>query len=106
VREHSNRARVVGASAERLPNTSCIVLPGVAAETQVMALDLAGIAVSAGAACSSGKVRSSHVLAAMGLPAEDTSSAIRVSLGWASTPADGERFLAAWSAMAAHRASA
>ena len=102
----SNRARIVGAGSARLPNTSCIVLPGVASETQVMALDLAGVAVSAGSACSSGKVKTSHVLAAMGLAAEDSGAAIRVSLGWATTPADIDRFLEAWSAMAARRRAA
>jgi len=102
----SNRARIAGAEAPRLPNTSCILLPGIASETQVMALDLAGIAVSAGSACSSGKVRPSHVLAAMGYAAEDASAAIRVSLGWASAAADVERFVEAWSAMAARRAAA
>jgi cysteine desulfurase len=102
----SNRARIAGAEAPRLPNTSCIVLGGVASETQVMALDLAGVAVSAGSACSSGKVRPSHVLAAMGLPAEEAASAIRVSLGWASAPGDVDRFVEAWSAIAARRAAA
>jgi cysteine desulfurase len=102
----SNRARVAGALAPRLPNTSCIVLPGVPSETQVMALDLAGVAVSAGSACSSGKVRPSHVLAAMGLPADEAAAAIRVSLGWASAPADAARFVEAWNALAARRAAA
>lgn len=107
----SNRARrlgvrIAGAGVARLPNTSCIVLPGVPSETQVMALDLAGIAVSAGSACSSGKVRPSHVLAAMGLSSEEAAAAIRVSLGWASAAADVERFVEAWSAMAARRAAA
>jgi cysteine desulfurase len=102
----SNRARVASADVARIPNTSCIVLRGVPSETQVMALDLAGVAVSAGSACSSGKVRPSHVLAAMGLPPEEASAAIRVSLGWASTSADVERFVEAWSAMAARRAAA
>ena len=60
-------AVVIGARRDRLPNTTCIALPGASAETLVIALDLAGIAVSAGAACSSGKVGASHVLAAMGL---------------------------------------
>ncbi|MBL8665570.1 MAG: aminotransferase class V-fold PLP-dependent enzyme [Candidatus Odyssella sp.] len=100
------RARIAGADSARLPNTSCIVLPGVASETQVMALDLAGVAVSAGAACSSGKVKESHVLAAMGFAADEAGAAIRASLGWASTPADVDRFVAAWSAMAARRAAA
>ncbi len=106
VRARANRARIAGAESPRLPNTSCIVLPGVASETQVMALDLAGVAVSAGSACSSGKVKASHVLAAMGLSAEDAGAAIRVSLGWATTPADIDRFLEAWSAMAARRRAA
>ncbi|HEY7609601.1 MAG TPA: cysteine desulfurase family protein [Alphaproteobacteria bacterium] len=102
----SNRARIPGAEAPRIPNTSCIVLRDVPSETQVMALDLAGVAVSAGSACSSGKVRPSHVLAAMGLPPEAVSAAIRVSLGWATTSADVERFVEAWSAMAAGRSAA
>jgi len=89
-------ARVIGAGAPRLPNTSCLVMPGVANETQVMALDLAGIAVSAGAACSSGKVARSHVLAAMGLDDAIAGSAIRVSLGWRSNAADIDRLVAAW----------
>jgi cysteine desulfurase len=93
-------ARVAGGAAPRLPNTTCLVLPGAAAETQVIALDLAGMQVSAGAACSSGKVRQSHVLAAMGLGG-DAGCAIRVSLPW-NAPADAaERFLGAWSAMRA-----
>ena len=71
-------------------------MPGVASETLVMALDLAGIAVSAGSACSSGKVRPSHVLRAMGLGEAEAGSAIRVSLGWTTTDADVERFVAAW----------
>ena len=96
----SNKAVVIGAGQPRLPNTSCIALPGHKAETQVMALDLAGIAVSAGSACSSGKVAASHVLAAMGLPKRVAGGAIRVSLGWASGDGDVERFLAAWTPLA------
>ncbi len=93
-------ALVAGAGAPRLPNTACLVLPGVPAETQVIALDLAGVQVSAGAACSSGKVARSHVLAAMGL-GDRAACAIRVSLPW-DAPADAaERFLAAWRAMRA-----
>ena len=68
----SAEAHVVGSKVPRLPNTSCIVMPGVPAETQVMSLDLSGVAVSAGSACSSGKVSRSHVLEAMGLPPEHT----------------------------------
>lgn len=89
-------AVVYGAPAPRLPNTICIGLPGVAAETQVMALDLAGVAVSAGAACSSGKVRPSHVLQGMGFDEAAARSAIRISLGWASTEADADRLVQAW----------
>lgn len=87
---------VYGAEAPRLANTSCFALPGLPAETQVMALDLAGIAVSAGSACSSGKIEPSHVLRAMGATAQQASSAIRVSLGWRSGAADIEAFVAAW----------
>jgi cysteine desulfurase len=81
----------------RLPNTLCIGMPGVPAETQVMALDLAGIAVSAGSACSSGKVTPSHVLTAMGLPEQAAREAIRFSLGWASTADDVARAIESWS---------
>jgi len=91
-------ARFPGRGAPRLPNTTAILLPGVPAETQVIALDLAGMRVSAGAACSSGKVGASHVLAAMGAGTE-AACAIRVSLPW-NAPADAAgRFAAAWGAM-------
>lgn len=99
------RCRVVAQGAPRLPNTSCLVLPGVGSDVQVMALDLAGVAVSAGSACSSGKVRASHVLAAMGLPPHEAGAAIRVSFGWNSAEGDVEVFLAAWTALAARTAS-
>jgi cysteine desulfurase len=92
-------ALIHGIEAPRLPNTLCIGMPGVAAETQVMALDLAGVMVSAGAACSSGKVRTSHVLTAMGASPEAASSAIRVSLGWRSDAADVDHLVEAWSAL-------
>ena len=90
---------VVGGGSARLPNTSAIAMPGVSAETQVIALDLDGVMVSAGAACSSGKVGSSHVLAAMGVPAEIAGSTIRISLGWMTTEADIAHFLDAWTAL-------
>jgi cysteine desulfurase len=99
-------AFVFGREARRLANTSCIALPGVSSELQVMALDLAGVAVSAGSACSSGKVQPSHVLRAMGADAATAGSAIRVSLGWQSTAEDVERFLEAWCALAARRPAA
>ena len=92
-------SKVFGAGADRLGNTSCFTMPGVASETQVMALDLAGIAVSAGAACSSGKVGVSHVLKAMGATEAEASSAIRVSLGWQSHAGDIDQFVAAWRAL-------
>ena len=92
-------ARVFASEAPRLPNTLCIGMPGVPASTQVMALDLAGVMVSAGAACSSGKVRRSHVLSAMGATPEEAESAIRVSLGWSTTEADVERLVDAWTAL-------
>lgn len=90
---------VAGRQAPRLGNTTCLVLPGVAAQTQVMTLDLAGFAVSAGAACSSGKVQRSHVLEAMGL-GEHAGHAIRVSLPWHTTAADVAAFREAYRAMA------
>lgn len=96
---------VHGAAAPRLPNTACLSMPGVAAETQVMALDLAGVAVSAGSACSSGKVQASHVLQAMGVPEAEAGRAIRVSLGWASRAADIGAFVAAWSALYSRRSA-
>ncbi len=93
-------AVVLGATAPRLPNTCCLALPGVRAETQVIALDLAGVRVSAGAACSSGKVARSHVLDAMGA-GPLAGEAIRVSLPWCAGPAEVGAFLTAYRAMAA-----
>lgn len=97
---------VFGAAAERLPNTSCFALPGLSAETALMALDLAGIAVSSGSACSSGKVAKSHVLAAMGVAPDLAGNAVRVSLGWNTRAEDIEQFIAAWSRLAARRKAA
>ena len=96
-------AVIFGASAARVPGITCLARPGRAAETQIIALDLAGIAVSAGAACSSGKSRTSPVLAAMGVAPALAGCAIRVSLGWGSGEGDVERVLAALSPAAAHR---
>ena len=84
-----------GGAAERLPNTSCFALAGTRAETFLIALDLDGVAVSSGAACSSGKVESSHVLAAMGVAPDAAAAALRVSTGWASRSDDVDAFLAA-----------
>ena len=96
LRESTPGAKVFGSDAPRVGNTSCVLMPGVASETQVMAFDLAGVAVSAGSACSSGKVTRSHVLKAMGLDDADASGAIRVSLGWTTTERDVDRFVDAW----------
>jgi cysteine desulfurase len=93
-------ALVCGGAGPRLANTTCLALPGVRADAQVIALDLDGIAVSAGAACSSGKVTASHVLAAMGL-GDLAGEAIRVSLPWNATGADVAAFAATYPRMAA-----
>jgi cysteine desulfurase len=88
------RAVVFGAAAERLPNTMAFAVPGLKAETALIAFDLKGVALSSGSACSSGKVRRSHVLEAMGAPPGLSEGAIRVSLGWNSTKEDVNRFAA------------
>ena len=95
LRQHAD-SRVYGFGAPRLANTSCLTMPGVEAETQVIQFDLAGVAVSAGAACSSGKVEPSRVLAAMGVDANEAATAIRVSLGWNTTEDDADKFVEAW----------
>ena len=87
---------ILGAGAERVGTTVCVAMPGVPSETQVMALDLDGIAVSAGAACSSGKVGPSHVLAAMGVDRGLADCAIRVSFGWQTQDSDFDRFFESW----------
>ncbi len=96
---------VIVRPAERLANTTAIALPGMKAETMVMMLDLAGVAVSAGSACSSGKVRPSHVLTAMGYSKEVAAGAIRVSLGWTTQGADIDAFCKAWTSVL-HRGQA
>ena len=98
-------AVVLGAGAPRVANTSCVAMPGVTAETQVAALDLAGVAVSAGSACSSGKVRRSHVLEAMGLPGDLAEGAIRISLGPATDAEAIERCVTAWIDLSRRRRS-
>lgn len=87
---------VFGARAPRLPNTSAFAIDGLKAETLLMMLDLEGMAVSSGSACSSGKVRRSHVLTAMGIAPSLAEGALRVSFGWASTEADVESFATAF----------
>src|SRR5580704_10023783 len=96
----SPRAVIFGAGADRLPNTTLFAAPGMKAETAVIAFDLEGIAVSSGAACSSGKVQPSHVLAAMGVSPALTRGAVRVSLGWNTALADVEMFFGAWRKLA------
>ena len=84
----------------RLPNTTLFTVPGLRAETAVIGFDLAGIAVSSGSACSSGKVQPSHVLAAMGAGPEIAKGAVRLSLGWSTSDADIDRCLEAWRKLA------
>ena len=93
------QAIVFGADAPRVANTLSIAMPGVKAETQVMAFDLAGIGLSAGSACSSGKVRTSHVLTAMGVPPEVAQSAIRISLGRDTNDTEIDRMIEAWATL-------
>ena len=91
--------RVVAAEVARLPTIACLLTPGLPAETQLVALDLDGVAVGAGAACSSGKLAPSHVLRAMGISEAEARAAIRVSLGWSTREAEVDRLVAAWTAL-------
>jgi cysteine desulfurase len=95
LRRIAPEAIVFGAAAERLPNTLAFAIPGVRAETALIHFDLEGVALSSGSACSSGKVKPSHVLEAMGVPSALAEGAMRVSLGWNSTEADVKSFAAA-----------
>jgi cysteine desulfurase len=96
IKSATPEAVIFGADAERLPNTTLFGVPGMKAETAVIAFDLEGVAVSSGAACSSGKVTPSHVLAAMGVAPELTRSAVRVSLGYSTSDEDVGTILNAW----------
>ena len=87
------QAVIFAESAPRLPNTTLFAVPGMKAETAIIAFDFNGIALSSGSACSSGKVQASHVLAAMGVEPERARAALRVSLGWTTTEADVENLL-------------
>jgi len=89
-------AIVFSDAAPRLPNTTLFTVPGLRAETAVIGFDLAGIAVSSGSACSSGKVQPSHVLEAMGFGREIAQGAVRLSLGWSTRDADIDCCLEAW----------
>jgi len=95
-------ATIFGAGVSRLPNTTAFAVPGVKAETALIALDLDGVAVSSGSACSSGKVRRSHVLEAMGVVPGLAEGAIRTSFGWSSTEADVEAFVLAFEKLLAN----
>jgi cysteine desulfurase len=89
-------AEIAGCTAPRVANTSCLIAPHWASATQLMALDLAGFAVSSGAACSSGKVTPSHVLQAMGYAAGRANQAIRISLGWNTQPEECIALAQSW----------
>ena len=93
-------AIVFSGDVPRLPNTTLFTVPGMRAETAVIGFDLEGIAVSSGSACSSGKVQPSHVLKAMGFGPKIAQGAVRLSLGWSTSPADIDRCLEAWRKLA------
>ena len=101
-RRLQKQALLVGADSARLPNTVCLILPGVSSELQLIRFDLAGVEVGAGSACSSGKLEASHVLLAMGHSLEEARSAIRVSFGPSTTDSDLQAFLKAWEGMPCH----
>ena len=96
IRRLAPSARIFGDGARRLPNTVSFAVPGLAAATALMSLDLDGVSVSSGSACSSGKVGRSHVLAAMGVPDDLASGAVRLSFGWSSTHDDVKAFAKAF----------
>ncbi len=95
--ECTDKIIIYGANAPRVGNTCNIGVDGIPAQTQMIALDLEGIAVSSGSACSSGTFKASHVLTAMGVSTEAAKSALRISLGYATTAADIDHFLDVWS---------
>ncbi len=99
IRSFLPETEFLGGEEQRLPNTSCVVMPDVSNETQLIHFDLAGIAVSAGAACSSGKMEESHVLKAMGINGGKAKTAIRVSLGKNNTSEDVSRFVQEWKSL-------
>lgn len=99
IRKISNKAIIYGANAPRVGNTCNVGLPDLPAQTQMIAMDLEGIAVSSGSACSSGAFKASHVLTAMGASDDEAKCALRISMGYATNAADIERFLEAWSKM-------
>ena len=96
IKDHCRKATVIGENAERLPNTSMIIMPGVDAQTQLINLDLEGFAVSSGSACSSGKIDISRVLLAMNFAVSEARNAIRISLGWNQGQREVSAFVRAW----------
>lgn len=96
IRKIASDAVIVGADTARLPNTACILMPNVPSETQLMSFDLDGVCVSAGSACSSGRIEPSHVLKAMGYTEAQAKTAIRISAGWGSTKDEIAQFERSW----------
>lgn len=90
---------VFGQGQPRLPNTSKVATPGLSSETQVMGLDLAGVAISAGSACAAGRIEAPYVLTAMGVEEDLAICAVRISLGWTTTAHDVDRFVESWRAL-------
>ncbi len=99
IKKITNSFKVFGEKEARVVNTSMFAVPGLSSETQLITLDLAGICVSNGSACSSGTVKPSHVLKAMGASEAETGSSLRVSLGWNTTEEDVDYFIAKWAEM-------
>lgn len=87
---------ILGQNAPRLPHVSCVIMPNVSNETQLISFDLAGICVSAGSACSSGRIEPSHVLQAMGLSNEQANCALRISMGWGTTETEVQKLIMTW----------
>jgi cysteine desulfurase len=92
----ANNIKIVGENVERVPTTTCFIAPSITAETALMALDIEGVCISSGSACSSGKIEPSHVLLACGYSKEEALSALRVSIGRQNTVKDINTFLAAF----------
>ena len=99
ISDYANTVCFIGREAPRTANTSCVAMPGVKGETQVMHFDLNGICLSSGSACSSGKVKVSHVLSAMGHDDDTANASIRVSLGRLSKESDIDALIAAWKSL-------
>ncbi|WP_416365658.1 aminotransferase class V-fold PLP-dependent enzyme [Sphingomonas aerolata] len=96
----ANGGEIVAQASPRIPTIAAYRMPGVGAAAQLIRLDMAGFAVSAGSACSSGSMRPSHVLAAMGYPTDAAAQVVRVSFGWTTTADDVARFAEAWTRIA------